>query len=329
MLEFLKNILAIDSTSGKENEVVDFIKKNLRYKNATTEVQNTPNGFKNLFFKWGKPKIVFCTHLDTVPPYFPPKQNKQIISGRGSVDAKGQIAVMAEVCHELEQENQTDFGLLLVAGEEAGSYGAKAANKLIKGVKYTIIGEPTENKLIKASKGTMHFKITMKGKAAHSGYPKHGDSAIMRFHGFVKQLEKIKFPKDKILGDTNYNLAALHAHNAHNVIPDEVTFRLFFRTTFKSHPVIFEKLKKLCDAKTNIEFIDENVPIEFHTISGFKTDVVAFCSDAQSLTNLGNPLLYGPGSILVAHTKDEKIKISELKIAVQNLKKIYYKLKKL
>jgi len=328
MIDFLIRMMEVDSTSGKEENIVEVVQKYYAPEGAQCEIQEIPNGKKNLYFKWGTPEIIFCSHLDTVPPFIPPDYGEKRIMGRGSCDAKGQIAVMAEICLHLEAEGKTNFGLLMLAGEEVGSYGAQTANKLIKGCKYVIVGEPTENKLIKAGKGNTLFEFTIKGKAAHSGYPAMGDNAIERFRVFLNNLKNLEFPLDEILGDTTYNVGLLSSNNTHNVISDNVSFKVFFRTTFATHDILEEKIKGICDEyiKYKLQYGDE--PIEFHTVEGFETGIVSYGSDAPELYNLGKRLLYGPGTIFVAHTKEEFIAIEDLNRAVKDLKNIYYKLEK-
>ena len=321
--------MAIDSTTGSEYKLVDYLAKNFKPRGAITKIQKITKKQKNLFFKWGKPKIIFCTHLDTVAPYIAPHKKSGVIYGRGACDAKGQIAAMYETCKQLYQEEQNNFGLLLLADEEKKSAGAKAANKLVTGCKYIIIGEPTENKLITAAKGVTLVEVTITGKAAHSGYPEKGKSAVEELRLFLNKLAKIKFPKDRQLGKTTYNVSLLKTPNPLNVIPDKATCKILFRTTFASCDHIQGKIKKIINKNVRLRIIFNNSPMNFFTVPEFKTGVVAFGSDAPHLNKLGKRLLYGPGNILNAHTKTEHIKISDLKKSVKCLKKLYYHLIKL
>lgn len=325
MIDFLLKILAIDSTSGKEEELTDYLIKNLRLNNSVLEIQEIPNGKKNLFFKCGKPKIIFCSHIDTVPNFIPPHKDGEIIYGRGSCDAKGQVAVMYEACKQLIDEQCSDFGLLLVVGEEVGTYGAKQANESIKGSEYVIICEPTCNKLIQASKGVLLIDANFKGKPFHSAYPECGDDAIDRMRVFLNKLVCIKFPKDAMLGDTTYNIGLLSSQNAINIVSDDVKCKIYFRTTFASHLMIEDAIRGIADKNTVLHFLNNEHPIKFHTLGGFETGVVSFGTDAPKLCNLGKRLLYGAGNILVAHTENEHIEISSMKKAVCDLKNMYYK----
>ncbi|MBK7096806.1 MAG: M20/M25/M40 family metallo-hydrolase [Saprospiraceae bacterium] len=218
MIENLLKLMEIDSTSGMEAGLAFFIRDNFRNDNNTIELQDVGDGTYNVFIRWGIPKVIFCTHLDTVPPYISPKFEGDIIYGRGACDAKGQIASMFEACLELKKEGNSGFGLLLLSGEEVGSKGANIANKLIEGCEYVIVGEPTENKIIRAGKGTKRFEVLISGKSAHSGYPHLGDDAVERFRKFLNELADIDFPHDEKLGETTYNISGINAPNAVNVV---------------------------------------------------------------------------------------------------------------
>ena len=310
----LEQLIKIDSTSGREKELADFIAGNFHIPGADLEIHEVGDGTVNLFYKWGIPEIIFCTHLDTVPPYIEPLAGNNMISGRGACDAKGQIITAWNVCKELRLEGETNFGLLLVAGEETGSKGARIANRLIKDCKYVIIGEPTENKLIRAGKGIQLYDVQVSGTAGHSGYPQYGESAIEGMRTFLNLLSGLEFPTDPVLGPTTFNIGMLASANAYNVLPDLVTFKLYFRTTFESHDLIGSALR-------------EDKPFKYYYLDGFDSDIVAFGCDGPCLTNLGKCLLYGPGSIKNAHTANEHIHIQEIETAITDLKKIYRTLK--
>jgi acetylornithine deacetylase len=326
MLRFFRDILEIESTSGTENTLAEFIAGKYTPEGAELERHETPEGRINLYFKWGDPDIIFCSHLDTVPPYIPPRFENGKAYGRGTCDAKGQLAVLYETCRQLYSEGKTNFGLLMAAGEEDGSKGAKASNKIIKGCRYVIIGEPTENKLIKASKGTKLCDVRVKGRSCHSGYPEQGDNAALRLIEFlhkVSEAAKTKFAEDRELGKTTYNIGMLRSDNAFNVISVNAECRLYFRTTPETHDKIEGMLREIADENTEMRFTHGDAPMKFHTVPGFETDVVSYGTDAPSLSNLGKRMLYGPGSILNAHTEGEFIKTEDMKKAVEDLKKIF------
>lgn len=320
------DILRFNSTSGSENELAMYIAEKYKPSNAEVELQETVSGRLNVFFKWGEPKIIFNSHLDTVPPYIPPVKEDHVIKGRGSCDAKGQLAYLFEVCKQLSEEKYHNFGMLMTAGEEDGSEGAIRANETISNCDYIIVGEPTENVLIKASKGNWCLQFSFKGKNCHSGYPELGDNAISRMVKYINKLDAVDFGDDKILGKTTYNIGKLESNNAHNVVSDNVNLKMFFRTTFKSHDNVIDTLKDMLDDRSEMKILYSDDPMEFYTVDDFETGIVSYCTDAPSFSNIKNKLLYGPGSILTAHTNDEYIKIADLYRAVDDVKKIYKKL---
>lgn len=326
MIDFLLDIMRFDSTSGKESELAKYIAEKYKPDDVELEIHTTESGRTNVFFKWGEPKIIFNSHTDTVPPYLPPVVEDDIIKGRGSCDAKGQLAYLFEVCKQLRNEGHTDFGLLMTCGEEDGSHGAVEANKHIKNSDFIIVGEPTENKLIKASKGNVCMGFKFRGKSCHSGYPHLGDNAINRMMAFLQKINTLEFPEDEILGKTTYNIGKLESKNAHNVVSDLVTLKMFFRTTFKTHNLVIDKVKAITDDNIEMNIIFDHVPVRFYVVDGIETGVVAYGTDAPSFTNIKNKILYGPGSILVAHTEKEYIKISDMYKAVEDVKNIYKKI---
>ena len=124
-IDLFLEMLNIDSTSSKERTLSEFLKKRLPDGRCRTESFEVGDGTENLLFSWGDPEVFFCTHLDTVPPYIPPVLEDGVMRGRGSCDAKGQIFSMYMACLELADAGYDGFGLLLLAGEETGSFGAK------------------------------------------------------------------------------------------------------------------------------------------------------------------------------------------------------------
>lgn len=320
--DLFKSMLALDSTSGQERTLAEQLAGQLGER-STCSVQafEVGDGTLNLLLTWGStPQVIFCTHLDTVPPFiaprFEPLPNGDLkVNGRGSCDAKGQIFAMFSACQALEREGLTGFGLLLLAGEETGSHGAKAYARHGRGAKYVVVGEPTDNKMVKASKGTKAFNITIEGKRCHSGYPEQGDSAIERFVDFVNQLRAIPFPTDEVTGATTYNIGQLQSDNPQNVLSDNVQFKLYFRTTQASDAQVVQAMEKLQSERIHIEALGGDTPMSYLTLDGFETTTAAFGSDAPRLDNFECRMLCGPGSILVAHQDCEHVLMSELEQA--------------
>ena len=344
-------MLAIDSTSGREGELADFLAG--RLKTEHNEVKRF-EGVQNVMVSWGQPRVVFCTHLDTVPPYIAPEFGAGKVSGRGTCDAKGQIFAMWEACKALETKGYEGFGLLLLVGEETGSYGAKAFREQHPGAEWVVVGEPTDNCMASAAKGTKSFEVTFTGEAFHSGYPQFGISAVELFNDFVNALRSIRFPQDETLGETTWNIGKLSSDNPQNILSDRLTCRVYFRTTFESDEMVCNVMKNMAgvDAKLrfgrprvqdgsdvvakdvapwqkamSVEAFGGDCPSRFEVLDGFESKPVAFGSDAPQLTNFSRKILCGPGSILVAHRDDEHILMKDIETAVANYIRIFEKLK--
>ena len=363
-LEFFHKILSVDSTSGKEAELADILSVELAAPGRKIDVFEVGDGTRNVLVSWGTPKVIFCTHLDTVPPYIPPVFEESVVRGRGSADAKGQIFAMYEACKELESKGCTDFGLLLLAGEETGSFGAKAFNAVmsddsavISGIAGTsvkdawlIVGEPTDNCMASAAKGTKSFEVTFAGQACHSGYPENGSSAVLYFNDFVNALRSIVFPKDPVLGETTWNIGKLSSDNPQNILSDRLTCRVYFRTTFEADEMVCNIMKNIAGPQAKLRFGKRSVqdgsdivakevapwqkamtvqafggdtPSRFEVLDGFESKPVAFGSDAPQLKSFEHKILCGPGSILVAHRDEEHITLADIEKAIAQYVRMY------
>ena len=331
-LQLFRDILSFDSTSGSEEGLADFLasadiwsqKESDGQRGPSVKSWPVPEGGRNILFSWGTPRVVFCTHLDTVPPYIPPSLGGSSspefeICGRGACDAKGQIISMISACRALAAEGLEGFGLLLVSGEETGSWGAKAFSKTGFSAPYLIVGEPTENKMVSASKGTKAFELTFRGEAFHSGYPQWGSSAVDAFVDFVNKLRAVDFGQDPLLGPTTWNIGRLVSDNPQNVLSPSLSCRLYFRTTFLSDDkvadVIERLMKEVQKSSSGILAIGGDTPAHYLTLPGFESAPVAFGSDAPHLTGFEHKIICGPGSIRYAHRDDERVSLAELEKA--------------
>ena len=311
-----EDILGFDSTSGKERPLAEFLAKRLKApKVKTFEVGD---GTLNLLFSWGTPRVVYCTHIDTVPPYIAPSVGETVVSGRGSCDAKGQIIALYSACCELASAGRDGFGLLLLSGEETGSWGAKAFAKLPFKADLLIIGEPTENKMISASKGTKAYELVFRGEPFHSGYPQFGHSAVDMFVDFVNGLRAKSFPFDDMLGDTTFNIGRLVSDNPQNILSPELSCRVYWRTTFASDGAVHEYMMNEVSKVAGVRFIGGDIPASYLTFKGFPAGPASFGTDAPHLTNFRRKIICGPGSIRHAHRDDEHVLVADLEQAVSN-----------
>ena len=348
-------MLRFDSTSSKEGAFADYLAGIMAGPGRRIETFEVGDGTRNLLVSWGTPKVIFCSHLDTVPPYIAPVVEDGVVRGRGSCDAKGQIFSMYEACRQLEARGCTDFGLLLLAGEETGSFGAKAYNALMSrnggsSQAWLIVGEPTDNAMASAAKGTKSFEVTFDGRPCHSGYPENGESAILYFNDFVNALRSIVFPVDEVLGETTWNIGKLVSDNPQNILSEKLSCRVYFRTTFESDEMVCNVMKNIAGVDAKLRFGRRKVqdgsdivakdvapwqkamtvkafggdtPSRFDVLEGFESKPVAFGSDAPQLTCFAHKILCGPGSILVAHKDEEHVLLSDLEKAVANYVRMY------
>jgi acetylornithine deacetylase len=261
------------------------------------------------------PAIVFSTHIDTVPPFIPSSEDGENIHGRGSCDAKGIIAAQVAAALRLHEEG-LNVGLLYVAGEERDSAGAIEANKHPIGARFLINGEPTENRLGVASKGTLRVEIVSRGRAAHSAYPELGESAIDKLLEALRRLRAMPLPVNEEVGPCTMNIGVIEGGRAPNVIPDFAKAQLMYRLVGPADELrnaIVEAVSDLGEVK----FVLEIPFVRFRTVPDIPTMVAAFTTDVPALSNWGEPLLIGPGSIHVAHTEREFISKKELLEAVE------------
>ena len=319
LFELTKSLMAVPSTSGEEEAVGFWLRDHLESLGWTVELQPVSENQNNVVATLNDtPRVWLSTHMDTVPPYLPPSEDDEKIYGRGACDAKGIIAAQITAAEQLRKEGVTDIGLLYTVEEERSSTGAKAANlhPIAAKCEYMINGEPTDNDLAIGSKGSFRLKIKTKGKAAHSAYPEMGDSAILTLLDILDDIRQTKFPNDDFFGDTTVNIGVIEGGVALNVIPPSAEASFLIRLTTKREP-IETALQNIVRDRGEIEVLSCSEPVKLLEVEGFDQKVVRFTTDIPHLPNWGKPLLLGPGSILVAHTKDEFVLKKDLEEAVE------------
>jgi acetylornithine deacetylase len=317
LFSLTRRLIDIESITPNEQEVGDFLFEELRRRGMDAQKMPVAETRSNLIATWPghtRPEIFFSTHMDTVPPFIPSSEDDQRIYGRGACDAKGIIAAQMVAAEKLRADG-VFVGLLFLVGEERDSIGAKAANQHAQGARFMINGEPTENKLALASKGALHVEILASGKMAHSAYPELGESAIDKLVEALHRLHAIKLPEDANAGACTKNVGSIQGGVAPNVIPDSAKADLFYRLIGPADSLRREITDTVGDL-AEVRFTRETPFLRLRTVDGMPTMVAAFTTDIPSLTNWGEPLLLGPGSIHVAHTEGEHIDKTQLAEAV-------------
>ena len=321
-MDLFRQILSFDSTSGSERELGQWLAEHLEA--PFVETFEVGDGTLNVLLRWSEtPRVVYCSHMDTVPPYIPPTFTDDRVLGRGSCDAKGQFYAMYRACQRLAAAGEKDFALLIVSGEETGSWGAKAFSKTGFTAPLLVVGEPTDNCMVSASKGTKRFDLTFTGKAFHSGYPEHGLSAVELFVDFMNALRAAGFPDDPELGPTTWNVGHLVSDNPQNILSPSLTCRLYFRTTFASDAVVVNWMRGQASDRLRVEEFGGDAPARYFTLPSFPTKPVCFGSDAPHLTGFAQKIICGPGTITVAHRDNEFLSLSDFQQAINNYVKIY------
>jgi acetylornithine deacetylase len=319
VLRLTRELIDISSISGEEFEIGNSIGELLGRLGYRVEAQDVAEDRSNIIATTGaRPRIVLSTHMDTVPPYIESREDDEFIYGRGACDAKGIMAAQIAAAERLRAEGVNEIGLLFTVDEEVTSAGAKIANQhpLAASCEYLINGEPTDNKLAIGTKGSLQGTISTKGRAAHSAYPEQGESAIEKLLDVLEDIRSIAWPADGDFGETTCNIGVISGGTRANVIPSEAEATVQIRLAVESG-AIKTLLENTIADRAEIDYKSAHDPVRLMTLSGFEQMLARFTTDIPYLSNWGTPLLLGPGSILVAHTEDERISKSELLRAVE------------
>ena len=312
-----RSLVDIDSTTGVEGEAGAWLSRFLRERGYLVSEQPVSHGRFNVFARLaGSPELVFSTHYDCVPPFFPSREEGGLVFGRGSCDAKGILAAQVTAAERLRAAGDTRVGLLFVVGEERGSDGARVANQHAPaGVKHLVNGEPTDNRLGAATRGVLRVRLHAHGRAAHSAFPALGESAIDKLLDALMVIRGLELPDDSELGRTHYTVGVIEGGVAPNVVSPHASAELLFRTVGEAAPI--RAALAVVEGLVTIEHLLDIPAVRIQTIPGFETAVFPYFTDVPFLTNWGTPLLIGPGSIHVAHTDEEHIVIDDLHHAVE------------
>jgi acetylornithine deacetylase len=326
-IELTVQLMSIDSTSGREGEVIAWLDRFLAERGWRTQRIPVSEGRDDLYATVvDAPLVTLSTHLDTVPPYIVPRVDNGRILGRGSCDAKGIAAAMICAAERL-RDARLPVAMLFVVGEEVTHDGAHAANDAFAaGVVPTtnrvlINGEPTESTLAVGTKGAIRVVARTTGVAAHSAYPHLGHSATRDLVHLLADLDDVQFPSDELLGDTTVNIGGLSGGVADNVLAPWAEGRLMVRLV--TPPAEVEAIiERWAEGRAQLEWGPVVPPVRLGVVPGFDTSVAAFATDIPALSNWGTPYLFGPGSIHVAHRDDEFLDIAELEKSVASYERL-------
>ena len=316
-ISLARRLIDIDSTTGREADAGTALAQILRQLGYQVTEQPLADGRFNVYAHLdAAPSVVFSTHFDCVPPFFPSREERGMLFGRGACDAKGILATQVAAAESLRAAGERRIALLFVAGEERGSDGARVANEHAPaGVRFLINGEPTDNRLGAATRGMLRVRLHADGRAAHSSFPELGESAIDKLLDALMVLRGVALPNDPLLGRTHYTVGLIEGGVAPNVVSPHASAELVFRTVRDGAEV--RDAMHVVESLVHIEHVLDVPAVRMHTLPGFDTAVFPYTTDVPQLTRWGTPLLIGPGSIHVAHTDDEHLAIDEMMAGIQ------------
>jgi acetylornithine deacetylase len=313
-IAFARQLIDIDSTTGREQAAGTWLASTLEDLGYIVDRQPVADGRFNVFARVDRPAVVLSTHFDCVPPFFPSDVRDGSLVGRGACDATGILAAQVAAAERIRASGERRVGLLFVVGEERGSEGATVANATPPGSVFLINGEPTDSRLGMATRGILRLRITAHGRAAHSAAPERGESAIDKLLDTLMHMRTLNWPRDPELGETFYTLGSIEGGIAPNVISPLASAEVMFRIVGSADDVLREV--KTLEPDVVVDEVLRVPMVRLHTVAGFPSAVFPFTTDIPLLDRWGTPMLFGPGSFLVAHTDRESLRLDEFDAAI-------------
>jgi acetylornithine deacetylase len=317
---FARELIDIDSTTGREGEAGGWLSARLSALGYTVAEQPVAGDRFNIFATLEAPDVVLSTHYDCVPPFFPSREADGVLYGRGACDAKGILAAQVAAAVRLRAAGDTRVGLLFVVGEERGSEGAAVANQSPPGSRFLVNGEPTDSMLATGTRGILRVRLHAQGRAGHSSAPEHFESAIEKLIDALTQLRSLPLPSDPVFGATSYSVGLISGGVAPNVVPAEAQAEVMFRIVGDADDVL--AVVKRLEPLVEIEDVLRVPPVRLHTIPGIPSRGFPFTTDIPLLDRWGVPLLFGPGSFLLAHTDNEHLTLAEFDRSIDTYTRI-------
>ena len=314
-VSLLSELVAIPSVTGSEEPVLAFLERRYASSGWIVDSMDVAPDRRNLFVHRGHPSVVLTTHADTVPPFFPPRREGDVLMGRGACDAKASLAAQAIALEELARDGTSEVGLLVLVGEERGSDGALAANRRPHLARYLVGGEPTGSRFVAGSKGCLRIEVEARGVSGHSSEPSTGRSAVDPLLEFLNDLRAMKLPEHPTFGATTMNIGVLQAGTAPNVIAESARAEIIFRT---GEPIetLLAHIRPMAQGRVDVRVGYRSDPVSFRCPKTSPGEIVSFACDLPLLPAWGEPILFGPGSIRDAHGAEEKVSLAEVASAV-------------
>lgn len=311
IIKLLKTLVEIESPSKQEVNIKEFVKnylKNLGYEVVEGKYYIATNSNSDL---------IVATHLDTIPLKSKFFYNGEYAYGTGVCDAKSSITAIL-----IAAENTLNYILAFFCDEEEDGLGSKEFTETWKRGKFAIVMEPTDLKIASRHWGNFELIVEIKGKEAHGAFPEMGVNAIEKAFELYNEFKKLNL---------NINPLKINGGSEEYVIPD--TCKMKFEIFLKPEEKISEYLKKL-------EFVEIFGKYEIdHAYEGYVSgEIVKYLEEAIKLANLPvyytemkswtdalnlkerfDVVVWGPGELETCHTKEEKIRIEDIKKASEVL----------
>jgi acetylornithine deacetylase len=314
-LRFARELIDIDSTTGREAEAGEWLARALAADGYQVVRQPVDDRRFNVYACLDSPEVVLSTHFDCVPPFIPSRVADGRLFGRGACDAKGILAAQVAAAARLRAQGHTRVGLLFVVGEERGSEGAAVANQFAPGSAFLVNGEPTDSRLATGTRGILRVRLHARGRAGHSSAPEHFESAIEKLVDAIVALRELPWPENETFGRTSYSVGLIDGGVAPNVVPAQASAEVMFRIVGEADEAL--QIVRSLEPSVRVEEVLRVPPVLLRTIPGIPTDSFPFTTDIPLLDRWGVPLLYGPGSFLVAHTDDEQLSLDEFERSIE------------
>lgn len=319
-LRFARELIDIDSTTGREGAAGAWLARQLEASGYQVTRHMVDQARWNVYAAVGAPRVVLSTHYDCVPPFFPSRVADGRLYGRGSCDAKGILAAQVAAAERLRGSGLADIGLLFVVGEERGSEGAALANSRASGSSYLVNGEPTDNRMGTGTRGILRVRLHARGRAGHSSAPEHYESAIEKLLDALLALRQLSLPENPTFGRTSYSVGLIQGGVAPNVVPAEASAEVMFRIVADADDVL--GTVRSLEPLVSVEEVLRVPPVLLQTIPGLPTASFPYTTDIPLLGLWGAPLLFGPGSFLVAHTDEEHLGLDDLERGIEGYVRI-------
>lgn len=356
--EILLDLVAIPSVSSMSN--LPAIDRALQYLDSAWTIARYPYRDPlgvdklNIVAATGDaPELALVCHTDTVPfeadwaEAVRPAIRKGKLYGRGSCDVKGFLACILSAASQIDVKRLArPLAIVMTADEEIGCVGAKVLvkEKALRS-RYTIVGEPTRLRPVRAGKGYALGELVVRGKEAHSAFPERGRSAIFDAARVLARLERVaRTLQSRKNADfdppyTTLNAGLIQGGTAKNIIPGECRITVEWRPIPGQDPgwaaeLIREQIRQLKDKFSGFHAQFDVKPLDpafepaatrelasmFERLSRKPSATVSFGTEAPHLGGSEETIVFGPGDMTVAHQSGEFVPTRELDACTAYLK---------